>query len=724
MSNFLRFILFLVFIPFYISGQVHIVVNDDSEMPLTFDNGYLTTTVSSSDSLSLSEKLENKEFEKGLIPQLFSPDEVMLVSRFTLSNHTDRKLLLDIGYTSIGQLRLYKKDPYTGKYELLERTGNETNFENRPLQVKNFVFDLHADSLSDTLEYIVTAHGDSPVFLPMTIQNREGVYSESVMNNWLYGIYLGVFLALFLYNFFVLLSIKDRSYIPYLCFLIFIVFAQSSIEGFAFQYFWPGQPWINKFSIPVFTSLAGIAGLVFARMFLRIDHFFPSTKVVSWLISFFIFAYAISAVLALFGSYYLSYNLLNLLAISATLFLIIISVFVIRKGYTPAIFYFVAWVIFLMGLIILALRNLSVLPFNDLTTYASLGGAVFEAILFSLALADKINVLRREKDDSQRQALEVSRENERIIREQNILLEQKVQERTLELQESNEELQVTLANLKDTQTQLVDAEKMASLGQLTAGIAHEINNPINFVTSNIIPLRRDLEEVYEILQSYSSIEDDNPLEGLARARQLQEDYDFEYLREEITSLVNGISDGATRTSEIVKGLRTFSRLDEDTIKQASVHEGLESTLILLHNKIRDNVELRKEYAEDMPNIDCYPGKLNQVFMNILNNAIYAVDEKHYAEGEKAVITLRTERAGDKVKIHLEDNGIGMDEQTKRKIFDPFFTTKDVGEGTGLGMSIVFKIIEKHNGFIEVHSEKGKGTEFIITLPQRLPNQFE
>ncbi|MGB0176219.1 MAG: sensor histidine kinase, partial [Owenweeksia sp.] len=316
----------------------------------------------------------------------------------------------------------------------------------------------------------------------------------------------------------------------------------------------------------------------------------------------------------------------------------------------------------------------------------------------------------------------VSRENEKIIREQNVVLEQRVLERTMELQEANEELQVTLANLKDTQTQLVDAEKMASLGQLTAGIAHEINNPINFVTSNIAPLRRDLEEIYEIVDTYASVPLDNAREALEKAHALQEDYDYEYLKEEIESLVDGISDGATRTSEIVKGLRTFSRLDEDAVKQISLQEGLNSTLVLLRNKTKDLIEVETDFDQSIPDIECYPGKLNQVFMNVLTNGIYAVNAKRYEEGEKPTLTLKTMKAeGNRVSIHLIDNGIGMDETTKKKMFEPFFTTKDVGEGTGLGMSIVFKIIEKHNGSIAVNSEPGKGTEFIITLPMSQPN---
>lgn len=178
--------------------------------------------------------------------------------------------------------------------------------------------------------------------------------------------------------------------------------------------------------------------------------------------------------------------------------------------------------------------------------------------------------------------------------------------------------------------------------------------------------------------------------------------------DEIESLFNGIEEGAIRTREIVMGLKNFSRLDEDVFKQANIHEGINSTLVLLKNKFKNRISIHKDYGE-LPTIECLPGKINQVFMNILNNAIQAIEDS----GE---IYIRTFAENDKVKISIRDTGVGMTEGVKKHIFEPFFTTKDVGAGTGLGLSISFGIIEKHNGKIDVKSEPEKGTEFTITLP--------
>jgi hypothetical protein len=345
-------------------------------------------------------------------------------------------------------------------------------------------------------------------------------------------------------------------------------------------------------------------------------------------------------------------------------------------------------------------------------------GSAIETVLLSFALADKINILKKEKEESQLETLNALQENEKLIREQNLVLEQKVHERTLELEEAFEELNATLQHLKETQAQLVDAEKMASLGQLTAGIAHEINNPINFVGANVKPLQMDISELVELVKKYDGLnKNDEEFEANIRSiESFKKKIDFDYLVKEIDILLNGIEEGARRTAEIVKGLRNFSRLDESDLKSADINEGIESTLILLSGEIPGNVELIKNFSPLEP-IDCLPGKLNQVFMNLFNNAIYAVKKKEGDDNKFIKITTKDE--GDVIVVIVEDSGIGMSEEVRSRIFEPFFTTKDVGEGTGLGLSIVFKIIETHQASLTVTSELGIGTTFTLVLKKKL-----
>lgn len=281
------------------------------------------------------------------------------------------------------------------------------------------------------------------------------------------------------------------------------------------------------------------------------------------------------------------------------------------------------------------------------------------------------------------------------------------------LEEQKRELQLTLENLKLTQSQLIHSEKMASVGVLTAGIAHELNNPINFVSGNVNPLRRDLNDVFSIIKKYDDIIKTKTLsEEFSDVDALKEKLDYSLLIKEITSLLEGIDEGANRSSQIVKGLRSFSRLDEEKCEMYDIHEGIESSLILLHNKIKNKVIVKRDFGK-FKEVECYPSKLNQVIMNVLTNSIQAIEDK----GEILIQTISSDIG---IKIIIKDNGKGMTPEVKKHIFEPFYTTKDVGRGTGLGLSISFGIIEQHNGNIDVISEPGKGTEFIISLPKTQP----
>jgi signal transduction histidine kinase len=284
-----------------------------------------------------------------------------------------------------------------------------------------------------------------------------------------------------------------------------------------------------------------------------------------------------------------------------------------------------------------------------------------------------------------------------------------------ELEKQKFELNTTLKELTQAQTHLVQSEKMASLGQLTAGVAHELNNPINFISASIKPLKRNVEDLLELLEKYDSVIKEGNLAGeFAEVEEAKESLDMDYLVRETQNLFKGIVEGSSRSMQIVKDLRTFSRMDENEFKPVDIHDGIDSTLLLLHHKMQNRIAVVKKYGK-IPHVECLPGKLNQVFMNILTNSILAIEDK----GE---VTIKTSQAGEKVKISMKDNGKGMPPEVREHIFEPFFTTRTVGEGTGLGLSISYSIIEEHGGEIEVQSEPGEGTEFIITLPLAHTNQ--
>jgi signal transduction histidine kinase len=296
-------------------------------------------------------------------------------------------------------------------------------------------------------------------------------------------------------------------------------------------------------------------------------------------------------------------------------------------------------------------------------------------------------------------------------------LEEKVVTRTREVVSQKELIEHAYAELRAAQSQMVHSEKMASLGQLTAGIAHEINNPINFISIGIKGLEKNFRSFMKVIEKYEAITPNENIEGsLKEIQALKESIRYDEVKGFIIGLLDDIKLGADRTSEIIQGLRSFSRLNEAEYKAADIHEGLDATLVLLRTKTKNSIEVIKDYDPYLPVVNCNPGQLNQVFMNILTNAIEAIESK--PKGGNNEIRIKTENHKDKIIIRIRDTGIGIPKGIIEKIFDPFFTTKEVGKGTGLGLSISFGIIKKHNGQIEVFSENN-GTEFVISIPKEL-----
>lgn len=283
-------------------------------------------------------------------------------------------------------------------------------------------------------------------------------------------------------------------------------------------------------------------------------------------------------------------------------------------------------------------------------------------------------------------------------------MSQRVYTAQAELKENIKKVETANVEIREAQSKLVHAAKMASLGQLVAGVAHELNNPISFIYSNMDHLRDYSNKLVGLINTAEK----NPSALAAEKEKIE----FNYIVQDMPKLIQSCEDGAKRTRDIVIGLRNFSRLDEAKIKEIDIHEAIESTLALLSSEFKTRIKVIKNYSE-LPKITCYPSQLNQVFMNILSNAAQAIP----GQGE---VTITTRKKNDtKIEISIRDNGAGMSESVQEKIFDPFFTTKDVNSGTGLGMSISYGIIKNHNGDIRVSSKLGKGTEFFITLPVHL-----
>ncbi|MDJ0798467.1 MAG: trifunctional serine/threonine-protein kinase/ATP-binding protein/sensor histidine kinase [Calothrix sp. MO_167.B12] len=295
-------------------------------------------------------------------------------------------------------------------------------------------------------------------------------------------------------------------------------------------------------------------------------------------------------------------------------------------------------------------------------------------------------------------------------------------------QEKSQELQQSLEKLQQTQAQLVQTEKISSLGQLVAGVAHEVNNPVSFIIGNLDHVSQSVDDLIHLLELYQNNLTSPPKE----IAECIEDIELEYLLEDLPNMISSMQVGADRVLDIMESLRNYSRVDSPEKKPTNIHQGIETTLMILQNRLkakkqRPAIQIVKEFG-DLPEIKCYPGQLNQVFMNLLANAIDALDEsnqgKTYKEIEKSpnIITIRTKIDREYVIISISDNGPGMTESVRQKLFEPFFTTKPEGKGTGLGLSITTQIVtEKHSGTIECISDIGKGAEFLIKIPFLVEN---
>ena len=308
----------------------------------------------------------------------------------------------------------------------------------------------------------------------------------------------------------------------------------------------------------------------------------------------------------------------------------------------------------------------------------------------------------------------LAREHE-ALRELNEQLEQRVRQRTValeganrQLKQNNLELKQLNQKLESAQGQLLQSEKMASVGQLAAGVAHEINNPIGFVNSNLSTLEKYIVSLGSVLASYEQAEARLGATAFAEVEKIKRKVDLPYLLGDIPNLLKESQDGLARVKRIIQDLRDFSHVDESTWQLANLENCMDSTLNVASNEIKYKAEVIKMYA-GLPEVECMPSQINQVFLNLLVNAVQSIETK-------GVITIRTGGQGGEIWIEVEDTGKGIAAENLKKIFDPFFTTKPVGKGTGLGLSVSFGIVQKHGGRIEVHSEFGKGTVMRVWLP--------
>ncbi len=635
--------------------------------------------------------------------------------KFTIKNKTDEAFVpVTIAKSVIDEFDIYFNNRVTHRLEQLSSKDPKYHLNLLTQSITLINLPLQADS---SITFYARIKSNAPTVIPIEIYSADRFLQKRGTDNIINGAVIGIFLIMALYNLMLFITVGDVSYFYYVIYIVFLGLTQTLTLGFGSNLFSENTTVLNNYITPLIRICFGCSLLLFADKFLQLRQ---NIKQYYRMYLFLYVLYSLSLITALLGFVHIAYYMLTINIFIVSIALLFIGILLYLKGFNPAKFFMIGWGLFLLSILISIARNYGFVPYNYITLNLVTYTSIIELILFSVALADKINFYRNQNTQSQLAALTIAKENERLITEQNIFLENKVKARTQELIHTNQNLSVTIDNLKSAQSQLVETEKMASLGQLTAGVAHEINNPINFVSANVKPLRIDFEELFLLLNKYDEAANNpNDPQLLKAANDYKQQIDADFVKTEIHTLLDGIEDGANRTAEIVQSLRTFSRMDELVLMPANINAAILGTLIILRGSIPYYIEI-KPVLDKMEPLNCYPGKINQALINLINNSIQAIKAKEVHEGES--ITIYTRDYPDYISIEITDTGIGMTNEVKQRIFEPFFTTKGVGEGTGLGLSIVFGIIEKHNGSIHVESAPGKGSTFTVMLPKDLADE--
>ncbi len=656
--------------------------------------------IDAKDSLSLAQiqALPDADFQKSKTAVMnFGNTTASIGIKLCIKNQTTEPLFLSFENNELQHIEMLTIDENGVK--TTQQGGYYAPFSNRYLQRGNAILKIGTQPAVIYLKVKTHSSFYFPVNLSALPPLMDSTYKRDVFK----GVSLGIMLAMLFYNLFVYFLVKDRLYLFYCFYVVAGIYTYTHLNGLWF-FTWSDYPFFNRF---LGIQLMALGAAFFSFRFLNSKEITP--RLYRVMLGFVVVIFLLIPI-EYFDIQPFTNNFSQLFTALGAFVLFGAGIYAYFQGNKSAKYYVIAWVFFLLGSIITLLSFVGWIPFNFLTFNASVIGACVENLLLSFALANRINIYRQESAQAQALAFQRLEENERLVREQNKGLEEKVHERTTELEHS-------LDILKATQTQLIQSEKLASLGELTAGIAHEIQNPLNFV-NNFSDLSVDLV---------------NDLKEEMEKPTIDKDY-IDELFEDLSQNQQKINHHGKRASSIVKGMLGHSRENKGERELTNINDLADEYLRLSYHGLRAkdksfNADFKTDFQDNLPKIAVIPQDLGRVFMNLINNAFYAVNQRkqlslsstlleNSASSYTPSVFLTTQNIDNQIVIKIIDNGIGMPESVKAKIFQPFFTTKPTGSGTGLGLSLSYDIVTKgHHGTLEVETTEGVGTEFIIRLPR-------
>lgn len=621
---------------------------------------------------------------------------------FDLTNQTDRELFLRFVYSGTEVIDVYETDGI--RVLASHRIGSLEPARGDAFRKSNPYCPLQV-SRGQTHRVYVYQQGIYTAYVPLFCLTSSSLLRSQHRADLFYGLYYGFILLIVIYNLILFLRVRERDHLFYGLWVLMMGVQVMLFRGHLNEFFYAENPQIERYGAAL-AGLVGLCHILFTRSFLRLRELSPrlyrfSTVIFGlFLLAFLWDVYAISR-----GSLL---DLVPFVTIAEGLFSVTAAVLVYRRGFRPALYYILGNVLFFACLFLYLAYAAGRLPFGFFSYNALLIGSGSEILLFTLALAYKITLMKRNRESAEHEQVRLLAENERLIREQKATLEEQVAQRTAELNQ-------TLQNLRETQAQLIHSEKMASLGELVAGIAHEIQNPLNFV-NNFADVSAEL------------------VGELKEERQKREKRDEGVEQEILNDLqenLRKITHHGQRADGIVKGMLQHSRGSSGEKHPTHLNALADEFLRLAYHGLRAkdktfNAKLVTDLDADLGPINAVAPDLGRVLLNLFNNAFYAVHQRQKTAppGYQPTVEVCTRKilpsgAGGPghVVVKVKDNGTGMPEAVKAKIFQPFFTTKPTGEGTGLGLSLSYDIVTKgHGGEMTVESVEGEGTEFTVRLP--------
>ncbi|OJT23741.1 hypothetical protein BO221_17330 [Archangium sp. Cb G35] len=591
----------------------------------------------------------------------------------------ERRWLLAVMNASLEHVDVYFQRP-DGSFDV-RRGGARVPWDRREVAHRFHGFHLPEASTEPVTVYI-RVQTSSLMTLPVEVLTGDKLIraAASLLVPW--WIYAGILASMVLFNTVLYVFLRDRAYLYYVLYIVFFGhFILLRFSGIGDEYFPDAGPWLIR--IP--QSLAHLGGLcvvLFARSFLHTSRTVPR---LDRLLRGWIAFCGISMLLAMFIPVRVSLLIGNTLALASGPLLLVTSIVVWRRGFEPARFFLAGWSSLCLAVVLVPLSNLGWLPTRMVTGHLVMMGSAMEMILFALALANRINEAKKENEAARRQALEG--EIHRL--------------RNIELRQANEEI-------LRKQEQLVQAEKLASMGQLAAGVAHEIKNPLNFVNNFSLSL---VEMTDELLQEFKSLPADKQAELVMLANDCRQ-------------TAQKIAEHGKRADGIVRGMLEHATVRPGVRSPVDLNRFIEEHIgVILQDskgqRLGFPVSVERALEPGLPRVEVIPQELGRALLNLLNNAFHAVSEQHKKglSGYAPAVCVSTLRQGDRVEIRIQDNGTGIPAAVRERIFEPFFTTKRPGEGVGLGLSLSHGIITKrHEGTLEFDSTENDGTTFIITLP--------